>query len=856
MKKLLSFLVLSFGLSLGFSSAAFNPVVQIMGYDDVAGLYPSMMGRGSASVISKDGLILTNNHVVSDGRGWAIDGFAICVTEDINKRPSCHYTASLIARDDQKDIALLRIDSKDIFGNPTNFNQFATIEVDYSYVPNPKDTTVAIGYPWIGVNTITQTQGIVAGTQKYNDVMYIKTDTVIAGGNSGGPLTLQGKLIGINTFGVWFGESLGYALLASESQSFIETHKNTPPTLVNPSLNFSKYLRTLADINRTSVLNDGLVKLNFPKPYFITHYVPGLHIMGSVSDPDDTSVQQFALQRITAPEFKDDKEQQYFMRNILWLYYPDMKLVEKMIGWVKFYEPVYVGDPSGGAANGYKRYFSIVNKREVLIITAYSNLWNEAKHDEIKKQLDSFLAWIAFWDLTKLPAQSFTLNTPTLSLPVTKRSFVDMFGQVFASYRGGYTSEYYGWNSSITYFLDNIYESMRVSIAPFTLYDGKGKTIEELFDAVSQQWWAGSAKKGIISYKGYDGYIMCDEQNQYAYDIQGNNIPLAVCQLRMFIGADQSHVLDMTLSVKRSNLMKYQKAFVELLDRSIKSTGKIISDEVVLPSEVFAKTKLQFTDIKQQSPGIQKALSKLVERGVVKNRTQFGGDEPMTWGDYIPWYIKANYNKHLADQVPGRDGVTFQDIVDGLGIQMNGFVSYYNNYFDILFRAAIAGVDIKDTSEFWLNEFQRLMDTTYAEQWQAIRNWEYGYFGERKIMMSEALWVYDMYWNNKYYYSYDPVSKQLSKSESYNSSRPVNLNIPYAPEQFEQAKQWQECVDKGTISKAIACKKILKAMMTPSYSVMTKGELLNSLLNTMDAGLFDPYWAKKKTTQIEGGKNN
>jgi hypothetical protein len=334
--------------------------------------------------------------------------------------------------------------------------------------------------------------------------------------------------------------------------------------------------------------------------------------------------------------------------------------------------------------------------------------------------------------------------------------------------------------------------------------------------------------------------------------MQGTNIPAAMCSVTLFIGDNQSHRLDIMLMTKRSNYKKQQKELLKMLDTAVKSTGKMSSNEVLIPKEIFSNTKLLFTDIKGQTPSVQKALAKLVERGIVKNRATFGGDEPMIWGEYIPWYIKANYNKNLADAIPDRDGVTFQDAVNSLGIQMNGFVTN-TSYFELLIKAAIAGVKIPDTSEYGLQEFQRLMDTTYAEQRQQIRNREYSFFGERKIMLSEALGAYDLYRNNRYYYSYNPVSKQLMKQETANASRPYNLNTPFAPEYYEKAQQRKDCVDKGTITKVVACKTMLKDMYSISYGVATKGELLNSILNSMDAGLFDPYWAKKKTTQIEAG---
>jgi len=87
---------------------------------------------------------LTNNHVVSKENGNALTTFAICISSSISSRPDCKYTASLIIKDENKDIALLRIDTTDIDGNSVDYTKFTPLSINFDYVPKAQDTTLAI----------------------------------------------------------------------------------------------------------------------------------------------------------------------------------------------------------------------------------------------------------------------------------------------------------------------------------------------------------------------------------------------------------------------------------------------------------------------------------------------------------------------------------------------------------------------------------------------------------------------------------------------------------------------------------------------------------------------------------------
>src|SRR6267142_7094112 len=143
---------------------------------------PRQEGLGSGVVITKDGYILTNNHVV-DGAEEV----------KVTLQDGRDFTAKVIGRDPKSDVAVVQIDARDL----------PTIPVADSDKVEVGDVVLAIGNPF-GIGQ-TVTTGIVSATGRggaigldYED--FIQTDAAINPGNSGGALVdAEGRLIGINT---------------------------------------------------------------------------------------------------------------------------------------------------------------------------------------------------------------------------------------------------------------------------------------------------------------------------------------------------------------------------------------------------------------------------------------------------------------------------------------------------------------------------------------------------------------------------------------------------------------------------------------------------------------------------------
>lgn len=182
---------------------------------DVFGRSQQQQGAGTGIVISKDGLILTNKHVVEDGNSFEV----------VSSDGKSYKDVKLIAKDPVNDIAFLKVGGVSDF-QPAEIGDSSKMQVG-SFV-------VAIGNA-LGQFQNTVTTGVIsgksrpitasdnAGTESLQNLF--QTDAAINPGNSGGPLVnIDGQVIGINTAVAGQGsQNIGFAIPINEAIKDIES---------------------------------------------------------------------------------------------------------------------------------------------------------------------------------------------------------------------------------------------------------------------------------------------------------------------------------------------------------------------------------------------------------------------------------------------------------------------------------------------------------------------------------------------------------------------------------------------------------------------------------------------------------
>src|SRR4029077_6562948 len=159
---------------------------------------PSQTNQGSGFIISHDGYILTNDHVVGDSANEGIT---------VRLKDGRKFPATLVGMDDNSDLAVIKIDAD---GLPS-------VELGDSDAAKVGQFAFAIGAPFELPYTFTV--GVISAKGRSNLTNsrayeeYIQTDASINPGNSGGPLCdIDGHVIGVNTLIYRMNRGLGFAI--------------------------------------------------------------------------------------------------------------------------------------------------------------------------------------------------------------------------------------------------------------------------------------------------------------------------------------------------------------------------------------------------------------------------------------------------------------------------------------------------------------------------------------------------------------------------------------------------------------------------------------------------------------------
>lgn len=262
-------------------NAVTDAVVSILCYEDEITDKPEdILGEGTGTVISSDGYIVTNSHVIGDSKAYTIN---------VVLNNSKEYKAKVVGFDSRTDLAVLKIDAKDL-----KFAKFS----DSSYVEVGQDV-VAIGNPGGQSFQNSLTKGIVSAVDREltlnSNVNYIQLDAAINPGNSGGPLcNLYGQVIGINTAKIASEEyeGMGFAIPS-----------NTVAQIANDLIHYG-YVKDRVMLGLVGSQINDQIKYNYDVPYGI--------LITSISEGgplDNTNIKEYdiltAINDVEVTTFQD-----------------------------------------------------------------------------------------------------------------------------------------------------------------------------------------------------------------------------------------------------------------------------------------------------------------------------------------------------------------------------------------------------------------------------------------------------------------------------------------------------------------------------------------------------------------------
>ncbi len=187
-------------------------VVGIVNYQQGSSMYSMAAGEGSGIIMSEDGYIITNAHVIEDAIGLKV------VLTD-----GTEYSAQIVGSDSKTDIAVIKVEATGL--TPAEFGNSDQLQVGEQLIAVGNPTGLELG----GTLTVGYVSALNRQIDDTSGMNYIQTDAAINPGNSGGALANEyGQVIGINSAKISGTdiEGLGFAISINDAQPIIDDLMN------------------------------------------------------------------------------------------------------------------------------------------------------------------------------------------------------------------------------------------------------------------------------------------------------------------------------------------------------------------------------------------------------------------------------------------------------------------------------------------------------------------------------------------------------------------------------------------------------------------------------------------------------
>ena len=576
----------------------------------------------------------------------------------------------------------------------------------------------------------------------------------------------------------------------------------------------------------------------------------------------------------------------------IWFYSKDwQKLLKKNIGGVDFYYPVEKTDLSNGDSSWWNYYKAFINWY-IITLQLQAPLYDEKRNKEVKIEVDNVLSNI------KINSNNLWKTNNNFSTNIPKIDIKDLTGSIADTWK----YKIYLWN--------NLYEYININLNELLEYNGKWKTLDEIYDVQLKD--VDSSEKSKIKFKWLDGYITCSDKisayscynyygnyNNYWYtntDEYWNAIEIKSCQINIYFPLDKELNRQNYISVEiKSETAKLKDNINKTINFLSKNLDvQWINKEVKIPNLISNQIKLNFKDLTKQSSTYKNFLKLLVRYWAIENTEKFKGEQAITWWEYVDIYTKWIYNFDTkTDKCKNNDynckrknynvlvnwkSISLDVIFKSMWIDYNEYVDRASiTDFEKLFKYKLAGINIWELNEENINLFEIMPDEElYINEKKKINDLNNSIYWAKKILIQDFYSNYTTFFNtnkeNRFYVA-DKQLKQVDKfkadkkSLTYKSNNIFNLQI-----ELEKLTKNTDCLNKKTYNEFSKCGILLKEEINKIqnkyekssestnfnsnyYIVLTKAEALENIFTQVDFWLYDKELAKKKDTQIEEYSN-